>query len=196
MNKIYAIAAVIALFGTSVLAGDFDATTYTLTAQSGTMDFSVDGSNDGISSIATGASGLSHNLGALQAGVRGEISYDLDADAIGVRGEYNVEYATAVTLYGTAAVEYSTTDASLKGGDWMFEPTVGVSHAFTDRISAYAETSYAWDLSNSWDRLGGSVTAGLDVYLTDTLTLTPSISRGYDGESEDWNANIEAAIRF
>ena len=196
MNKIYAIAAMLALFGTSVLADDFDATSYTISARSGVMDFSVDGGSDGITSIATGVSGLSHNLGALQAGVRGELSYNLDADAIGVRGEYNVEYATAVTLYGTAAVEYSTSDASLKGGDWMFEPTVGVSHAFTDRISVYAETAYAWDLSNSWDRLGGSVTAGLDVYLTDTLTLSPSISRGYDGVSKDWNANIEAAIRF
>jgi opacity protein-like surface antigen len=196
MNKIYALAAVIAMFGTSVLAGDFDATTYTLKATSGVMDFSVDGGADGISTISTGVSGLSHNLGALQAGVRGELSYDLGTDAIGVRGEYNVEYVTAVTIYGTAAVEYSTTDASLKGGDWMFEPTVGVSHAFTDRISVYAETAYAWDLSNDWDRLGGSVTAGLDLALTDMLTLTPSISRGYAGASEDWNINVQTAIRF
>ena len=193
MNKIYAIAAMLALFGTSVLADDFDATTYTISASSGVLDFSVDGGTDGIATISTGASGLSHNLGALQAHVRGELSYNLDADVIGVRGQYNV---TINNLYGTAAVGYSTSDASLKGGDWMFEPTVGVSHAFTDRISAYAETAYAWDLSNSWDRLGGSVTAGAAFAVTDTLTLTPSISRGYDGESEDWNANIEAAIRF
>jgi opacity protein-like surface antigen len=196
MNKIYAIAAVIALFGTSVLAGDFDATTYTISATSGVMDFSIGGDAEGISTVSTGVSGLAHNLGVLQAHVRGELSYNLGTDAIGVRGEYNVEYVTAVTIYGTAAVEYSTTDASLKGGDWMFEPTVGVSHAFTDSISVYAETAYAWDLSNDWDRLGGRVTAGLDLALTDMLTLTPSISRGYAGASEDWNINVQTAIRF
>jgi opacity protein-like surface antigen len=196
MNKIYAIAAVIALFGTSVLAGDFDATTYTISATSGVMDFSVKGGAEGVSTIATGVSGLSHNLGPVQAGVRGELSYNLDADAIGVRGEYNVEYATAVTIYGTAAVEYSTSDASLKGGDWMFEPTVGVSHAFTDRISVYAETAYAWDLSNNWNALGGSVTAGAAFAVTDTFTLTPSVSRAFDTGSNDWSANIKATIRF
>jgi len=196
MNKIYAIAAVIALFGTSVLAGDFDATTYTISATSGVMDFSIGGDAEGISTVSTGVSGLAHNLGVLQAHVRGELSYNLDTDAIGVRGEYNVEYVTAVTLYGTAAVEYLTSDANLKGGDWMFEPTVGVSAAFTDSISAYAETAYAWDLSNSLDNLGGSVTVGLDLAVTDILTITPSISRGYGGASEDWNANLGVTILF
>lgn len=196
MNKIYAIAAVLAMFGTSVLAGDFDANTYTLEAYSGRMDVAVDGNEDGLTDFAVGVSGLSHKLGPTVAGVRGELSYNLDSDTIGLRGEYNVSYETAVTVYGTAAVEYSTSDASLKGGDWMFEPTAGVSHAFSDRVSAYAEVSYAWDMSNSWDRLGGTVEAGLPVALTETLTVTPSVSRGFDGATQDWNANVTASIRF
>ena len=196
MNKIYAIAAVFALFGTSVLADNFDATTYTLAAHSGSMDFAVDGGSDGISDLAVGVTGLAHTLGPVDATVRGELSYALDTDVIGLRGEYNVEYQTAVTVYGTAAVEYTTADASLKGGDWMFEPTVGVSHAFTDRISAYAETSYAWDMSNSWDSLGGNLELGAAFAATDSLTITPSVSRAYDTGSNDWNANIKAAIHF
>ena len=196
MNKIYAIAAVIAMFGTSVLAGDFDANTYTLEANSGRMDVAVDGNADGLTDFAVGVSGLSHNLGPVSAGIRGELSYALESDTIGLRGEYNTSYETAVTIYGTAAVEYNTADASLKGGDWMFEPTAGVSHAFSDTISTYAEVSYAWDASNSWDRLGGTVEAGLPFTITETLTVTPSVARGFDGVTQDWNANLTASIRF
>lgn len=196
MNKIYAIAAVIAMFGTSVLASDFDATTYTLAATSGAMDVSVDGGRDGISELALGVSGLDHNLGAATAGVRGELSYNLDSDKLGLRGEYNVSYETAVTLYGTAAVEYTTADASLKGGDWMFEPTAGVSYDFNDRVSAYAEVSYAWDMSDSWSARGGSFAVGAPIAITDTVALTPSISRAFDTGDNSWNANIKASIQF
>jgi hypothetical protein len=193
MSKFYTIAAMLALFGTPVLADDFDATTYTLSATSGALDFNVDADDSGITDISAGVSGLEHSLWAMQAGVRGELSYNLDSDGVGLRGEYNVSY---VNLYGTAAVEYSTSDASLKGGDWMFEPTVGISYDFTDRISTYAEASYAWDMSNSWDSLGGTVEIGMPIAVTNTVTLTPSLSRGFSGASEDWNANIAAGIQF
>jgi hypothetical protein len=196
MNKIYAIVATLALFGAPVFADDFEATTYTLVAHSGILDVSVNVGQDGISNFAAGLTGLDHNLGAVSADVRGELFHNLASYSIGLRGEYNVYYETAVTIYGTAAVEYSASDASLKGGDWMFEPTAGVSYAFNDGVSVYGEVSYAWDVGSSWNRLGGAVEIGAPITVTDTFSITPSIGRAFDTADASWNANITAAVRF
>jgi hypothetical protein len=196
MNKIYAIAATLALFGAPVFADDFDATTYTLVAHSGILDVSVDGGQDGISNFAAGLTGLAHNLGAVSADVRGELAYALDTDALSVRGEYNAAYETVVTLYGSAAIQYTTAETDLKGGDWMFEPTAGVSYAFNDGVSVYGEVSYAWDVGSSWNRLGGAVEIGAPITVTDTFSITPSIGRAFDTADASWNANITAAVRF
>lgn len=196
MNKIYAIAVTLSMFGTSVLAGDFDENTLTFEALYGPVDMSVDIDSDGVTDLALGVTGLNHTLGALSAEVRGELSYNLDADDIGIRGEYNATYTSVATLYGGAAVEYYVPDDSLTGGDWMFEPSVGFSVPITENIEAYAEVSYAWDMSNSWDSLGGTFEVGTPIAVTDIVSVTPSVSRGFDSASEDWNVNLATSIQF
>ena len=94
------------------------------------------------------------------------------------------------------AVSYTTSDASLTSGDWVLEPTVGLAHSVSDKVSVYGEISYEWGMSNDWDSIGGTVEAGLPILVSDRLTLTPSVSRGFDGLSKDWNAKLTASIQF
>lgn len=190
--------AFVASMATAAVAGDFDNNTFGVELTSGAMDFSVDATENGMTDLSVGITGLAHNFANLDATVRGELSYNLDADTIGVRGEYNVatNLATNVTAYGSAAVQYTTVETDLTDGDFAFDPSVGVTYQVTDAVSVYGEVGYTWDMSNDFDRLGGYVEVGMPVALTNTITLTPSLARGFDDGVEETNLNVTLALAF
>jgi hypothetical protein len=190
--------AFVASMATAAVAGDFDNNTFGVELTSGVMDFSVDATENGMTDLAVGVTGLAHSFSGLDASVRGELSYNLDANTIGVRGEYNVvtDLATNVTAYGSAAVQYTTVETDLTDGDFAFDTSVGVTYQVTGAVSVYGEVGYTWDMSNNWDRLGGYVEVGMPVTLTNTLTLTPSLARGFDDGAEETNLNVTLALAF
>ena len=63
MNKIFAIATTLAMYGNSVLASDFDNNTITLEALYNKYDMSVDVGDSDITDITFGVTGFDHNLG-------------------------------------------------------------------------------------------------------------------------------------
>jgi len=198
MKTILATLALITTMATSAMAADFDNNTYGVTVTSGALDFALDANEDGLTDFEVGATGLAYTVGAVDANVRGALSYNLDTDTIGVRGEYNVNWAAATntTVYGTAAVEYATVNTDLKDGDFFFDPSVGVSYAFADGVSVFGEVGYTWNASDDWSRAGGYVEVGVPFTVVDNVTVTPSLVRGFDTGSDETNFNLSVGLKF
>jgi opacity protein-like surface antigen len=198
MKTILATLALITTMATSAMAADFDNNTYGVTVTSGALDFALDANEDGLTDFEVGATGLAYTVGAVDANVRGALSYNLDTDTIGVRGEYNVDWSTATntTVYGTAAVEYATVNTDLKDGDFFFDPSVGASYAFSDGVSVFGEVGYTWNASDDWSRAGGYVEVGVPFTVVDNVTVTPSLVRGFDTGSDETNFNLSVGLKF
>jgi hypothetical protein len=198
-NLFAALAAIFAMtFATAASAENFKNNTFSVTAISGSLDFTLDGDKDGLTDAEVGAVFLPHSLGSFDADVRVAFAYDLDSSRVGVRGEYGVagEVATNLAVYSIAAVEYVTSASDLGNGDFLLDPSFSVAYHITDRVSVFGEVGYTWDLSNSFDRLGGYAEVGVPFAVTDSITVTPSVVREFDTGNRDYNFNLGVAFAF
>ena len=198
MKTILMTVALVAAMGSTAMAGDFDNNTFGVSVTSGALDFAVDASEDGMTDFEVGATVFNYTVGAVDANVRTALSYNLDTDTIGVRGEYNVDWAaaTATTVYGTVAVEYATIETDLGNGDFFVDPSIGVAYAFNDRVSVFGEVGYTWNASDDWSRQGGYVEVGVPFAVVNNVTVTPSLVRGIDDGVEETNLNLSVALSF
>jgi len=201
-TTILAMIAALGITATAATADDFDNNTYGVNVTSGAMDFGIDANDDGITEFETGITGFGYTAGAYEGEVRAALSYNLDADTIGVRGEYNAAYdiATNLTAYGTAAVEYVTLDSNLGNGDFFFDPSAGVSYAVSNSVSVFGEVGYTWDLTDDHVGAGfrdsGYVEVGVPFALNSTVTVTPSVVRGFDTADDETNLNLDVTLNF
>jgi hypothetical protein len=188
------------MFGTatSAMANDFDNATFGLTVNSGMMDFTVDANQNALTDFEVGVTGLAHSLGSADAEVRAALNYNLDADTIGLRGEYNLAIAVAdqTVAYGTVGLEYSTANNNLSSGDFSFDPSVGVTYTLNDQISVFGEVGYTWNISNDWSRTSGYLEVGVPVTVASKVTLTPSLVRSFDDGLESTNAKLSLNLTF
>lgn len=199
------ILAMIAAFSLAVGAANadnFDNNTYGVNITSGAMDFGIDGNEDGLTNFETGVTGFGYTAGAYEGEVRTALVYDLDADTIGIRGEYNAAYDlfTDLTVYGTAAAEYVTLDSDLGNGDFFFDPSAGVSYTVSNTVSVFGEVGYTWDLTD--DHVGsgfedhGYVEAGVPFAVSSTVTVTPSVVREFNTADDETNLNLDVTLNF
>jgi hypothetical protein len=198
-NVLFALAAIFTMtFATVASAENFKNNTFSLTALSGALDFTLDGNEDGLTDATAGVGLFAHTVGAFDADVRVAFTYNLDSSAVGVRGEYGIggEIAADLVVYGVAAVEYVTSATDLGNGDFLLDPTAGVAYHINDRVAVFAEVGYTWDMSDSFERLGGSVEVGVPFSVTDGITVTPSIARELDTGNSDYNFNLGVAFTF
>lgn len=201
-TTILAMIAALGLTAGTVSADNFDNNTYGVNVTSGVLDFGIDANDDGVTDIETGITGFGYTVGDFEGELRAALTYDLDADTIGVRGEYNAGYDLGSNLqaYGTAAVEYVTLDNDLGNGDFFFDPSVGVSYTFSNTVSVFGEVGYTWDLTN--DNVGagfedsGYVEVGMPIALNSTVTVTPSLVRGFDTTDDETNVNLDVTLNF
>lgn len=199
------ILAMIAAFGVTVgaaSADDFDNNTYGLNVNSGALDFGIDANEDGITDFETGVTGFNYTIGRFEGELRAALAYDLEGDKISVRSEYNADYFLGgnFTAYGSAAVEYVTLESDLADGDFFFDPSAGVSYAFSDSVSVFGETGYTWDLTDDHVGAGfednGYFEAGVPIAVNDTVTITPSVVREIDTVEEETNLNLDVTLNF
>lgn len=198
-NLFAAFAAIFAMtFATAASADNFKNNTFNVTAISGALDFTLDGDKDGLTDAEAGIVFLPHSLGSFDADVRVAFAYDLNSSAVGARGEYGVagEVVGNLDVYAVAAVEYVTTAGDLGTGDFLLDPTVGVTYNVTDRVSLFGEVGYTWDMSNSFDRLGGYAEVGVPFSVTNDITVVPSIVREFDTGNNDYNFNLGVVFSF
>jgi len=173
-------------------------TTVSVTAMSGPLDFSIEGTRDGATELEVGISAFGHSFAGVDADLRFALGTDLDtADTLYARAEYNVatEVLGALTSYGVAAVQYDT-NTELKDGTWTFDPTAGAVYGITDAVSVFAEVNYTWELNKASRDLGGSFEVGMPFAVTDQLQVTPSIARSFNTANEVTSAHLNLAFQF
>jgi len=201
-TTILAMIAALGVTAGAASADNFENNTYGVNITSGVMDFGVDGNEDGLTNFETGVTGFGYATGAYEGEVRAALTYDLDADTIGVRGEYNAGYDLGrnFAAYGSVAVEYATLDNDLGNGDFFFDPSVGVSYVFSNTVSVFGEVGYTWDITNDNVASGfednGYVEFGVPLTVSSTVTVTPSVVREIDTVDEETNLNLDVTLNF
>lgn len=201
-TTILAMIAALGLTASAASAENFDNNTYGVNVTSGAMDFGIDANDDGVTDFETGITGFGYTVGDFEGEVRAALTYDLDADTVGVRGEYNAGYdfGRSFTAYGTAAVEYVTLDNDLGNGDFLFDPSMGVSYAVSNSVSVFGEVGYTWDITDDHVAAGfedsGYVEAGVPFAINSTVTVTPSLVRKFDTADDETNLNLDVTLNF
>ena len=198
--KFFAIAAfVTAMTATAVTANEtLKDTSLSVTAISGPLDFNVEGNRDGVTELETGLTVFDHSYGGVDAAVRFALGTDVrGTDSLYGRVEYNFvsEVTDRIAVYGSIATQYDT-NTKLESGLWTFDPTLGAAYGLTDRVSVFAEVGYAWELNQGKRDLGGVVEVGVPVAVTDSLYVTPSVSRTFRTDANDTAANLNFTYQF
>jgi len=201
-TTILSLVAALSITATAATADDFDNNTYGINVTSGAMDFAIDGNEDSITELETGLTSFGYTTGAYEGEVRTALAYNLNDDTIGVRGEYNAAYDlfNNLTVYGTAAVDYTTLESDLGNGDFFFDPSAGVNYIINNTVSVFGEVGYTWALTD--DHVGadftdsGYVEAGVPLAINSTVTVTPSIVREFDTAEDETNVNLNLTLNF
>lgn len=198
-NILLATALIASLSATAVAAAEnFEATEVVTSFNSGLLKFSL-GTVDGeLNTVKTGANVAAYTLGNFDMSTDVSLSYGRLSDTLDLSVDYNAKTAVnpSLTVYGTAGVSYVTPTSDLSAGDAFFEPTLGASYAVAKKADAFAEVSYAWNMSDSWARDGGSVEVGVDYALSETATVTPSLVRTFDTGADTTNLKLELGFGF
>lgn len=198
--KFFAIAAfVTAMTATAVTANEtLKDTAVSVTAIAGPLDFNVEGNRDGVTELEAGLTVFDHSYGGVDAAVRFALGTDVrGTDSLYGRVEYNFgsEVTDSIAVYGSIATQYDT-NTKLESGLWTFDPTLGAAYGLTDRVSVFAEVGYAWELNQGKRDLGGVVEVGVPVAVTDSLYVTPSVSRTFRTDANDTAANLNLTYQF
>ena len=198
--KFFAIAAIVtAMTATAVTANEtLKDTAVSVTAIAGPLDFNVEGNRDGVTELEAGLTVFDHSYGGVDAAVRFALGTDVrGTDSLYGRVEYNFgsEVTDSIAVYGSIATQYDT-NTKLESGLWTFDPTLGAAYGLTDRVSVFAEVGYAWELNQGKRDLGGVVEVGVPVAVTDSLYITPSVSRTFRTDANDTAANLNLTYQF
>jgi len=186
------------LFTTSAVADNFDKSTYTITANSGDMEFQLDGNvEDSVTGFSTGMYFLSRNALGTDTRVFADIGYDRITEELSAGVEYQMSRKfLPVYVYGEIGAEYRTAAADLGEGEWYTSPLVGVSYQLGERASAYGEVSYEWTMTDSWAGNGGVVEVGIDYAIAHDIVLTPAVVRTFGTANDNTQFNLGIAFAF
>lgn len=196
--KIFTLAAIVAaLSTTSVSANDtLKNTAISVTAVSDALDFSIDGTRDGVTDIEVGVSMFDYNIGLIATGARFALGTDLN-DAIYTSGEYAVrsDINADISVYGTAAIQYDS-NTKFENGLWSFAPSAAIEYDITDQVTVFTEVGYTWGLNQGRDDLGGSVEVGFPVSVSNGLDLTPSVTRSFRTDANETTTALNITYQF
>jgi len=187
--------AMVMAMATASFAADFDTTTFGVNITSGALDFSIDASETDVTGLEVGVTALEHNVGVVDAAVRVALGTEF-GDTVYTRAEYvaTTLVADGFLLYGDLGAQV-TTDTAFEGAVWLVDATAGVVYTVTPAVGVYVEAANAWDASADFADLGGATAVGVNFDFGANLTVTPSVSRGFE-TGADTNARLEATIRF
>ena len=201
--KIFAIPALmLALITTTATAQNTETVlrnaTVSATGISGPVDFTLEANRRNITELEIGLTAFEHSYSGVEAALRFALGTDLRGDdTLYGRVEYNFtsDVADSLSLYGSAAIQYDT-DTRLGGGQWLFDPSVGVSYDLSDHVAVFAEIGYIWELNRGRNDLGGRVEVGLPIAVSDSLYITPSVSRTFRTDDNTTAAHLNLTYQF
>lgn len=205
--KTFVLAAVAAMgVATAATADNFDTNLLTTTATYGDLEFSasttVDSGLDGFGNdFVLGVKGtvLSYELGAGTSDVKvygqlGEVAGD-EFGVLGAEYVWTTAVADNATLELTGDAAYVMFD-DFDNGDLVLTPSAELTVAVTQGVAVFGNVGYSWDATNEFARLGGFGEVGLDVGLTDTVSLRPSLVKPFDTGNDDLMGALEVEFRF
>lgn len=196
MNKLYTLLAATAAMVTMGTAAQADNTQVTTTVTTDNMKFNVSSDFDGDNSVGAGIYVLQHNVGTSHAEVFVSGSYASD-DMTSVGAEYVLTtYAIGTTIELGAEAMYSADINDFSNGDVMVTPSVNVAYNIAPKFDVFGEVGYAFKANDGFAAQGGTVEAGVDFALTDTVTITPSVIRSFDTGADDTQAALELRFKF
>ena len=201
--KLFAISAIALALTTNAITAQtaedvIKDTTLSVTVLTGPLDFTLEGNRDNVTELEVGLSAFDHSYGGVDAAVRFALGTDLrGSDSLYGRVEYNFgsEVVDSLAVYGSAAVQYDT-NTKLESGLWTFDPSLGVSYGVTDRVAVFAEVGYTWELNQTRRDLGGYVKVGVPFAVTDSLYVTPSVSRTFRTDDNTTAAHMNLTYQF
>ena len=185
--------------GTTAMAADFESNEFVVTAQSGQFELSLGTVDGDLNTVSTTAVGVAaYSMGRFDTSIDLGLTYGRLDDTLGVAATYNLSTAInpVLSVYGSAELAYVAPTADLGAGDVFATPTLGAAYTVTDGVTAFGEVSYGWNASEDWARQGGALEVGADFFVTEKITLTPSVVHTFDTASDATNLKLEAALRF
>jgi len=180
-------------------AENFDNNVASVTANVGRYSLSVKGTED------NGFTQFGVNANVLAYGMSDNLSSALDVygtwyrsnEQIGLGADYIVTYAVNdLSVYGVANIEYVADERDFSAGDFFTAPTLGASYQMTDKVGAYTEVSYAWNVSDDFSEVGGEVELGANIALADNITLNPALVRTFDTAEDTTQLHVGLAFNF
>lgn len=193
-TTIFASVAVLALASSVALAGDFDNTGLSITAETGKFAITLDGAeNSGYTSATVSYEALAYSMGeTVDNTLDVYVSHYDAADEVSVGATYTMTYApNEFNLYGSADVEYL-----VEAEEFHVTPTAGASYIVSEGVDAWAEVGYTWNASNDWARAGGVAEVGVDLAVAQNITFTPSVTRTFDTAADETQANLGIKFSF
>jgi len=195
--KTFMIASAISLsLAGAVYAADFDQTGVSLVLERDNLTFGLDTVDGEATALTFGVAVLPHSVLGADADVTLGIEYGVVTEDLTFSAAYGLSKAYGkVNVYGDVEAAYTVASGG-SDGVWTATPTVGASYTVNEKLAAFGEVSYAWNVSDNWAREGGAVEVGARYSLTDTVSLTPSLVRTFDTGANATNLNLELALRF
>ena len=198
-NILVAAFAALGLTAGVAAADDFDNTQMFTTVEAGAFEFTLEGDSvHGFTGMEVEAEVLTYGLGAnVDASVELTFAYVEGVDAVALGIENTITYDEgALDVYATPRLVYVASTDDFGNGDFFTAPTLGASYDFNKTVTGFGEVSYAWNVSEDFDRQGGMFEVGADFALTETVTLTPSVVRTFDTADDETQARIGVTFSF
>lgn len=205
--KTIALAAIAALtFSSTAMADDFDYTALTTTVNHGELEFSVTGvlDNTDVSfedawMVTVGTDIANYKMGDFDANAFLYAGYGQVAgiDAVGLGLDYTVSQThDGNTLSFGVDSLYVAETGDLGDGVLAMTPNVGLDVAVAEQFTVFGEVGYTFDATNDFDSLGGYAELGVDVSITDTVSVRPSVIRSFDTGADSTQAAVELVLSF
>jgi len=208
MNKFSLSLAAIALMVSTAFASadSFDTNLLTTSVTTGALEFvattTVDSDLNNFGDdylVGAQVTVLSYNLanGTSDVNLYGAVG-ELAGEGFGVVG---AQYAwiTAisrdVTLELMADATYVMAD-NVENGNLLLSPSMEMTVEVTNSLAVFGGAGYTWEATDSFAQLGGYVEVGLDVAVSDTVALRPSVIRPFDTANDNVVGSLELKLNF
>jgi len=182
-----AVAAIVVATAASA-ADDFDVNVLTTTVTTGNLEFSADvGVGDAVDSGENFAFGVKGTV----------LSYDVfgGASDVNVYGQYGqilgvsgyvigAEYVWVTGLSDRVDLELAADAAYVMpngfDNELLLTPSTELTVDVTDSVAVFGGAGYTWVATDDFSQAGGYGELGLDISLTDTVGLRPSVIQPFD----------------
>lgn len=195
MKTIIASTAIALALASAAAAENFKANSAEVNFTSGNLSFSADTVENGDTTVGAGIAFLNGEFAGFSGGADASFDYNIDSDDVELGVGYGVSRQVGtVVVHGDLGTTYTFTDS--RTDFWTVEPSVGASYALNDTFNTYSEVGYEWNATDDWKGTGGYVEAGVDISITETVSVTPSVTRTFDTADNKTNANVALNFAF